>query len=108
MKHIVIRNIGPLTDVDIYLKKYNVIIGPQSSGKSCVLKIASFCFWLEKRIELIQDTQFVTRNFIDKALAQYHKTAEFIRQDSFLTYESDTMKYSYDFSKNKFFFEHLI
>lgn len=105
MKHIVIRNIGPLTDVDIYLKKYNVIIGPQSSGKSCVLKIASFCFWLEKRIELIQDTQFVTRSFIDKALAQYHKMSEFIRPDSFLTYESDTMKYSYDFSKNKFFFE---
>lgn len=43
MKHIKIRNLGPLSDVDIRIKKLNVIIGPQSSGKSCVLKVACYC-----------------------------------------------------------------
>ena len=34
MKHLIIRNIGPLNEVDIALSKINLIIGPQSTGKS--------------------------------------------------------------------------
>ena len=54
MKHLVIRNLGPLHEADIELKRINVIIGSQSSGKSCVLKTACYCTWVEKRIELTQ------------------------------------------------------
>ena len=36
------------------LKRINVVIGPQSAGKSCILKIACFCAWAEKRIQLEQ------------------------------------------------------
>lgn len=39
MKHLIVKHIGPLDQIDIELKKVNVIIGPQSSGKSCVLKL---------------------------------------------------------------------
>ena len=49
MARLIIKNIGPLETVDIELAKVNVIIGPQSSGKSCVLKIACFCTWVEKK-----------------------------------------------------------
>ena len=35
MKHIKIRNFGPLRNVDIDLSQINLIIGLQSSGKSC-------------------------------------------------------------------------
>ena len=52
MKHLVIRNLGPLKEADVELKRINVIIGSQSSGKSCVLKTACYCTWVEKRIEL--------------------------------------------------------
>ena len=47
MKHLVIRNLGPLKEADIELKRINVIIGSQSSGKSCVLKTACYCTWVE-------------------------------------------------------------
>ena len=40
MKHLVIRNLGPLKEAEVELKRINVIIGSQSSGKSCVLKTA--------------------------------------------------------------------
>ncbi len=40
MKHLLIHNLGPLKEADIELKRINVIIGSQSSGKSCVLKTA--------------------------------------------------------------------
>jgi predicted ATPase len=55
MKHLVIRHFGPIEEVNIELKRINVIIGPQSSGKSTVLKVACFCDWLERQIELTQN-----------------------------------------------------
>ena len=58
MKHLIVKHIGPLDQIDIELKKVNVIIGPQSSGKSCVLKLACYCTWVEKRIELTQKPEY--------------------------------------------------
>lgn len=73
MKHIIIHSIGPVVDADIELKQINVIIGPQSLGKSTILKIASFCTWVEKKIELQQDpTIFDGEKFI-QPLKTFHK-----------------------------------
>lgn len=52
-----IRNVGPISFADIELKRINVVIGPQSQGKSTLLKIACFCVW-EKRIEIGQSTEY--------------------------------------------------
>jgi predicted ATPase len=52
MSTINIKNIGPISEVQIDLKKINIIIGPQSSGKSVLAKIVSFCQWAEKRFIL--------------------------------------------------------
>ena len=54
MKHLIIRNLGPVSEADLNLGQVNVIIGMQSSGKSCVLKTACYCAWVEKRIQLAQ------------------------------------------------------
>ena len=54
MKRLTIDNIGPIEHVELDIKRINVIIGPQSAGKSCILKIACFCAWAEKRIQLEQ------------------------------------------------------
>lgn len=50
MSRLIIKNIGPIKDVDIKLNKVNVFIGQQSSGKSTIAKIISFCSWLEKKV----------------------------------------------------------
>ena len=55
MKRVIIHNFGPIKDADISLKDVNVVIGEQSIGKSCVLKVACFCTWVEKRIEIEQN-----------------------------------------------------
>lgn len=49
-------------DADILLKDVNVIIGEQSIGKSCVLKVACFCTWVEKRIEIEQSSKRFAKN----------------------------------------------
>ena len=105
MKHLVIRNLGPLKEADIELKRINVIIGPQSSGKSCVLKTACYCTWVEKRIELTQTAEFFAKdnNFLNK-LERFHKLKGYIKDDTFISYESDYMMFSYDNATKTFLF----
>lgn len=105
MKHFVIRNLGPLKEADIELKRINVIIGPQSSGKSCVLKTACYCTWVEKRIELTQTADFFAKdnNFLNE-LERFHKLKGYIKDDTFISYESDYMMFSYDNATKTFLF----
>ena len=106
MKHLVIRNLGPLKQADIELKHINVIIGSQSSGKSCVLKTACYCTWVEKRIELTQTADFFAKdgNFL-KELERFHKLQGYIKPDTFISYESDFMAFSYDNATKTFMFD---
>lgn len=105
MKHIKIRNLGPLSDVDIRIKKLNVIIGPQSSGKSCVLKVTCYCTWVEKRIELTQNPGFFQQEdkFINE-LIRFHKLKGYVKPDTYIEYESDFMQFSYDHASRTFRF----
>ncbi len=45
MRRIVVRNFGPIEQAEVELKRVNIIIGPQSAGKSCLLKVACYCTW---------------------------------------------------------------
>lgn len=106
MKKLHIENIGPLHTVDIQLRKLNLIIAPQSAGKSCILKIASFCAWLEKTIELDRRPDvFVTRKFIDESLITFHNLQGYVRNNSSFAYETNTMKFSFSFKDDSFKFE---
>lgn len=80
MKYLIIRNLGPLKEAMVELKRINVIIGPQSSGKSCVLKTACYCTWVEKRIELTQTADFFAEgnNFLDE-LERFHKLKGYVK-----------------------------
>ena len=106
MKHLVIRNLGPLKEADVELKRINVIIGSQSSGKSCVLKTACYCTWVEKRIELTQTADFFAKdgNFL-KELERFHKLKGYIKDNTFISYESDFMAFSYDNATKTFKFD---
>lgn len=97
MRHIVIRNLGPIRSADIFLKQYNVIIGPQSSGKSCVLKTICFCTWIEKRIMLSQDfKEFINNDSFLTHLVTFHKLDEYIKNNTYIEYESNYLHFTYD------------
>lgn len=106
MRHLIIRNIGPLREVDIVLNRFNVILGMQSSGKSCVLRIASYCAWVEKQIQLSQSSSMFEygTSFMD-ILCGYHKMTEYLHEDSYISYDTDTMSFSYDHRFEHFDFE---
>ena len=86
MAHIVIKNVGPIKEVELDLNKINVFMGPQSSGKSTIAKIISYCSWYEKNVIL---TSKLTKDFY-KDLLEFHNLEDnYFSEDSLIEYQSN-------------------
>lgn len=103
MRHLQIKNFGPIKSADLELGQVNIITGLQSSGKSCVLKTACYCAWVEKRLELSQKVNGFGKGsaFID-LMAEYYKMSGYVQEDTYIEYETNHVKFSYDHSKKQF------
>lgn len=100
MKTLIIDNVGPLNHVELNLKQINVIIGPQSAGKSCILKIACFCAWAEKRVQMEQGKNgFADFGYVAENLVKFHKMDGFFSEESRVEYKSDTVGITIDFKE---------
>ena len=96
MSRLIINNIGPLRHVDVDLKTVNVFIGRQSSGKSTLAKIISFCSWLEKNNDRVR------KSLLDgayKMLISYSRLSDaYFTHESSIFYEGENIVYAYNFS----------
>lgn len=103
MKTLTVKNFGPLKEAVIELSRMNLIIGLQSSGKSCVMMIACYCSWVEKRIALRQSVKEFKDGtyFLDMMTAYYHSKG-YVHDDTFIKYESEFMKFSYNHAEKSF------
>ena len=103
MKRLLIKNFGPIREANFTLGQVNIITGMQSSGKSCVLKTACYCSWVEKRLELTQKVNGFGKGsaFID-IMADYYKMAGYIQDNTYIEYETGYLKFSYDHSSKTF------
>lgn len=105
MRHLIIRNFGPISEIDINLKRVNVIIGPQSSGKSTVLKVACFCDWMERQIEISQAPDYYCNpSFFVKNLVTFHKLEGFMQENTYISYANDALSFEYDAQKGNCIF----
>jgi ABC-type lipoprotein export system ATPase subunit len=92
MQRIIIKNIGPISDIDIELNKVNILMGPQSSGKSTIAKIISYCQWVEKRY--ILDGKYEDK--VSEQLLNFHRLGKnYFSENSYFEYESEFIKISY-------------
>lgn len=99
MKHLIIRNIGPVKDADLELKRFNFIIGPQSSGKSTVAKILSTCEWIEKKVETTRNENVIGSGDDFRALVEsFHKMESYFDKDkeSYIQYKTDYIEILYE------------
>ena len=103
MKRLLIKNFGPIKEANLSFGKVNIITGMQSSGKSCVLKTACYCTWVEKRLELTQNINGFGKGstFID-IMADYYKMGGYIQDDTYIEYETRHLKFNYDHSSKTF------
>jgi len=92
MKKISIKDVGPIKNVSFNLNKVNVLMGPQSSGKSTIAKVVSYCQWVEKRF--ILDGKFDYK--VEEQLLNFHRlSANSFSKKSLIEYESDFIKIIY-------------
>lgn len=104
MRKLIVRNLGPIKEVELDLKKVNVLIGEQGTGKSILAKIACYCSWVEKEICLDQSADKFSKDgyFIDN-LTKFHKLSGFVNTDSFISFRSDVLSFIYE--NEKFIFK---
>ncbi|KAA6350433.1 hypothetical protein EZS27_002160 [termite gut metagenome] len=94
MSKVSIRNTGPIVEATLDLNKVNVFMGPQSSGKSTIAKIISYCTWIEKEIATNQSFKKYRTNkkLFKKQLETFHKIEGYFNEGSVIDYESEVIK----------------
>lgn len=95
MQRLIIKNIGPVSYVNIPINRVNVIIGKQSSGKSTIAKVLSFCLWLEKDIVAHQDKDYVDSELLKRELLNYHKMANYFNEGAYIHYDGEYITFDY-------------
>lgn len=96
MKQLVIKNVGPIRQVDIKLNRFNFFIGPQSSGKSTVAKILSSCMWLEKEVlTTLNDRVIADGAAFVRLVESFHKIEGYFGDSSFVQYDTDFISIMY-------------
>ena len=99
LRHITIRNFGPISDVSLEVQRLIVFIGPQSSGKSTIAKCISFGLWLEKNITIYQDTSHLTQESLHQHFITFHRFGSYLTDKSFLQYKCDFFTFQYNDGK---------
>lgn len=95
MPKFIIDKIGPIEHVDFTLNKVNMLIGPQSSGKSTIAKVVSFCLWLEKDVLMHRNSDYVSRDFVEKQLLEFHKLKNYQNKGYAIFFVGDAIDFCY-------------
>lgn len=100
MARLSIKNVGALQEIDFEIKRYNFFIGPQSSGKSSIAKVMSYCFWLEKEIAVHPDKDenipYYEENFVSQLESFHSMHGYFDRQSASISFKSDYIEISFE------------
>lgn len=94
--NLIIRHFGAIKEINIAINKVNVIIGSQSSGKSTIVKVLSFCQWLEKRYIIEGKFNYTIKDM----LQNFHRIGdEYFSKETYIEYDSEAVKISFDNEK---------
>jgi predicted ATP-dependent endonuclease of OLD family len=86
MEKLIVKNFGPLKDIEIELKSFNLLIGEQSSGKSSIAKLLTILnnknFLLEVSPSNDKDTELLYKEF------SKYKIKTYFRENSYIEYHN--------------------
>ncbi len=103
MRKIIVKNFGPVSNVQMNLdKRYNLLIGPQASGKSTLAKTIYFC---RKTRDYLVDFLLDASNFVGHPNELYVSFLKYIRKTFMACFGTtkhlDTFEIKYFFNENK-------
>lgn len=102
MAKIIIKNIGPIKEAEFDLNKINVFMGPQSSGKSTIAKIISFCTWLDKKyardgfFSVIKDENIDIPDYIQELKTYHRLTNGYFSDNSEIFFDGEEICFTYN------------
>jgi predicted ATPase len=102
MATIKISNIGPVKSATLDLNKINVFMGQQSSGKSTIAKIISFCTWLDKKyardgfFNIINDQEISKIDLLGELKTYHRLTNGYFSNESSIAYDGEEIAFSYN------------
>ncbi|MDR0793758.1 MAG: AAA family ATPase [Chitinophagaceae bacterium] len=99
---LIIKNFGPIKHIELELKKFNILIGEQATGKSTVAKMLNFCRYfsiIANGSNFEMQKQNLGMSEIDTHLSKWG-LLDYIKPDSFVEYTCED--YIYSFSNSKF------
>lgn len=93
MKRLFIRNVGPISEAELEMNRYNFFIGPQSSGKSTIAKIFSTCSWIEKEtVTTFNEKAVASHDEFVSLLEDFHKMNTYFEANSEIHFQTDVIK----------------
>jgi predicted ATPase len=103
MQKIVIKNFGPITNAEIELNKFLVLIGDNAIGKSSVIKLISVFLWIEKDLYRTRTEErkkwFEKENRLGYSFLPYHRIENFLKPDSIIEFYGQTFAIRYSDKK---------
>jgi energy-coupling factor transporter ATP-binding protein EcfA2 len=105
-----IRNFGPIKNLKIKIKRYNILIGPQASGKSTIAKLLCVIHdyypqALSKHHQDSQNSNVASRTFeldnddLFKKILKNYRIENFLFVNSIILFEDNF--FSFEYSNNK-------
>ncbi len=99
---LVIRNFGPIADVELHdIKPLTIIIGPSGVGKSTILKVLSLFRWLYKKQNIrsylkLAGLRRSPFNYVFKSYVKNNGWKGFLKKDTYIryTYGSYVLEYT--------------
>ncbi len=91
-ERLVVRNFGPITNLDIEFRRLTLFIGDQGSGKSTLSKLLTICRDMRWWLRLLEDPKNddIRRPFFDFGINEY------FMDDSFINYSMGGLAIKYE------------
>jgi hypothetical protein len=85
-ERLIIKNFGPIKEVDIELRRFNILIGKQATGKSTILKVLAICRYFSFIADgLISNFEYIN-NFMEGLTA--YGIQDYLTTNSEISYEN--------------------
>lgn len=104
---LIIRQFGPISDVDIKFNKYTVLIGKQGAGKSTIAKLYSMFTWMEKGLarRIVSDKYITQYSRFQKNYCGYHRLDSYFKTDTIIKFYG--LHYNFFYEEGKLQIEEI-